>query len=95
MENCTKIKRIDGIRQVEPIPLSIYVNWPDYRPRLRGEPKVQIPPEMFCEPDLPSLNPGFEYFCFQNIGLIESKGKLLTNMGYLNIISNIPDFIAF
>ncbi|MHA1519935.1 MAG: leucine-rich repeat domain-containing protein [Promethearchaeota archaeon] len=61
MMNCTKIEIINGIKQVEPIPLSLYVNWPEYRADDVGEPKVQLPPEMQWEPALSRLNPAFEY----------------------------------
>jgi len=49
MENCPHITEIKGLKQVEPIPLSIYVNWPKYH---TSRISVLLPPERYRNPNL-------------------------------------------
>ncbi|MHA1611555.1 MAG: hypothetical protein ACTSVZ_06445, partial [Promethearchaeota archaeon] len=42
--------------QVEPIPLSIYVNWPKYH---TSRISVLLPPERYRNPNLEEINPAF------------------------------------
>ncbi|MHA1673819.1 MAG: leucine-rich repeat domain-containing protein [Promethearchaeota archaeon] len=57
MENCSRITEIEGMYQLESIPLSLAVSWPEYEDPCAL--KIQLPPEMDLVPALSRINPEY------------------------------------
>ncbi|MHA1612574.1 MAG: leucine-rich repeat domain-containing protein [Promethearchaeota archaeon] len=57
MADCIHITEIKGMYQLESIPLSLAVSWPEYESPT--DLKIQLPPEMDFIPDLSRINPEY------------------------------------